>query len=279
MIAVLIHAHKNEAQLYKLISALQHPEIKIFLHLDKKCPFKITYPGLINIENPITIDWASFSQVRALLHSFEQIKSCSINFDFVHFISGLDFPVKPVNRFVDFLNENKGFSFIETLSIPAQWPGAAVRYQRFYFTEKYELNRQLGPFLKLLSLVYKRKPPVKIFGGSQWFTLSGGAVDYILKYVKQETAFFNFIKHCDVADELFVHTILLNSPLKLKCINNNLRLISWANAEKGLGDSPDVLRVHHFEKIKSSSQFFARKFDEEMDAQILTKITAELLTS
>jgi Core-2/I-Branching enzyme len=276
MIAVLIHAHKNRNQLYRLMQSLQHPEIKIFLHLDAKCGFTCHLPGVINIENPVTIEWASFSQVRALLHSLRFIESSGMEFDFIHFISGQDFPIKPVNEFVDYLNSNKGYSFVEAKKIPEDWPGAAIRYERYYFTDNKFFNKVTRPFLKLLSVFYKRKPPVKIYGGSQWVTISAEAFQYILQNEKALAA-YRFLRLCNVADELFIQTVLMNSPLAEKCINNNLRFIRWANNGKAAANNPDILTIADFEKIKSSPQFFARKFDEERDPQILDKISNELL--
>lgn len=277
MIAVLIHAHKNSNQIKRLVHVLQHPEIKVFLHIDKKSRLEINYPGVTVINNPVSVDWASFSQLKALLNSLEQIRGDQIKYDFVHFISGQDFPIKPVKDFVEFLNGKKGYSFVEAKNILNEWPRAAIRYQRFYFSENSLLNYLARPFSKLLFKLYKRKPPMEIYGGSQWVTLSSSAVDYILNRGNKQSKFYRFMKYCNVSDELFVQTLLYNSPLKEQCINDNLRLISWNNAAKGLTDSPDVLTINDYDKIKSSAQFFARKFDEQTDGQILDKITIELL--
>ena len=38
-IAVLILLHKNPVQAKRLISVLQHDDIDIFIHIDKKCDF------------------------------------------------------------------------------------------------------------------------------------------------------------------------------------------------------------------------------------------------
>ena len=273
MIAVLIHAHKNAAQLAMLIHALQHPEIKIFVHIDKKSKLVLTNGGVMMIKKPLSVEWGSFSQVEALLHSLKQIKESGVAFDFVHFISGQDFPIKPIKNFVDFLNSNHGKSFVHYKKVETEWPDAKKRYQRFYYTQYKIINRLIKPFSKFASLFYKRKSPVEIFAGSQWVTLSSETVNLVLEKGNKRTPLYHFFKCCDVSDEMFIQTILLNSSLKDICINNNLRFIKW----RAESDSPDVLTVSDFEEIKKSPAFFARKFDADKDAAILEKISAQLL--
>lgn len=273
MIAVLIHAHKNAAQVEMLVNTLQHPEIKIFIHIDKKSRLVIKNSNITVISYPLSVEWGSFSQVKALLHSLQQIKTSGVEYDFIHFISGQDFPIKPVSSFVSFLAVNKQKSFVQYKKIDTEWPEAKVRYQRFYFTQSKLLNSIARPISKLMSIIYKRKPPLEMFGGSQWTTLSNEAVDIILENGSNQTPLFNFFKYCDVSDEMFVQTILLNSPLKNSCINNNLRFIKWSAAS----NSPDVLTVRDFEAIKNTPAFFARKFDTSKDTAVLDRICSELL--
>lgn len=278
MIAVLIHAHKNKHQLEILVNALQHLEIKIFLHLDSKAEFTFYNPSVELIQSPVSVTWGSFSQVKALLHSLTQIQQLPQAFDFVHFISGQDFPIKPVASFVNYLYAHKGFSFVHHKRIPEEWPECAVRYQRYYFLESKWLNAQWAKSIfKALTYLYKRKPPVPVYGGSQWVTLSGEAVNYLLSNSMQVQKVTRFLNHCNVADELFVQTVLLNSPLRAKCINDNLRFINWSNAQIQHSDSPLVLTLDNFAQIKSSPHFFARKFDITIDEQVVRKIRAELL--
>lgn len=278
MIAVLIHAHKNKHQLEILVNALQHPEIKIFLHLDVKAGFTFYNPSVELIRSPLSVTWGSFSQVKALLHSLKQIQQSLQVFDFVHFISGQDFPIKPITSFVNYLYVHKGYSFVHYKRIPEEWPECAVRYQRYYFSESKWLNSQWAKSVfKAVAYFHTRKPPVTVYGGSQWVTLSGEAVSYLLSNSKQVQKITRFLNYCNVADELFVQTVLLNSPLKAKCINDNLRFINWSNDQIQHSDSPLVLTLDDFAQIKSSSHFFARKFDSTVDEQILSKIIAELL--
>jgi hypothetical protein len=57
-------------------------------------------------------------------------------------------------------------------------------------------------------------------------------------------------------------------------INNNLRYIDWSLG----GASPKILKIEDTEKIGQSGKFFARKFDTDIDSEILDWIDANLLT-
>ena len=72
------------------------------------------------------------------------------------------------------------------------------------------------------------------------------------------------------SDEFLIATIVMNSPFKDQVINNNLRCITWSD---GIAN-PKVLTVSDLNLLKSSSKFYARKFDITIDTGILDEIDA-----
>jgi hypothetical protein len=68
---------------------------------------------------------------------------------------------------------------------------------------------------------------------------------------------------------MFIQSILLNSEYSSKVIADDLRYIDWIS---GL-DSPKIFVNNDFEKLLSlQNKFFARKFDEIIDAEIIVKL-------
>lgn len=57
-----------------------------------------------------------------------------------------------------------------------------------------------------------------------------------------------FMKYCDASDEIYFQTILLNSPYKDICVNDNLRYINWSKDREG----PAILVEDDFEEITKS---------------------------
>lgn len=78
----------------------------------------------------------------------------------------------------------------------------------------------------------------------------------------------------DVPDEIFFQTILLNSSLASDIVNDDMRYIEWKDPNSG---SPSVLDMNDFPGLANSPKLFARKFDEEVDVEILDRIDHEIL--
>ena len=71
-----------------------------------------------------------------------------------------------------------------------------------------------------------------------------------------------------LVDELFVQTILKHSRFSINIVDDHKRYIDWESGP----EYPRTLRVEDYKKIKSSSAWFARKFDWNKDKEIIEKI-------
>lgn len=81
--------------------------------------------------------------------------------------------------------------------------------------------------------------------------------------------------YSNCSDELFVQTILYNSNFKNKLYTNeengydNMRKILWENNNSG---SPYVWKNEDFNNLANSRALFARKFDSQIDNEIINLI-------
>lgn len=73
-IAFLMQCHKNAKQINKLLKALEHPDVDVFIHLDRKSK-NIRNEiearrGVYLLPESVCVDvrWAQFSQVQATLN-------------------------------------------------------------------------------------------------------------------------------------------------------------------------------------------------------------------
>ena len=103
------------------------------------------------------------------------------------------------------------------------------------------------------------------YKGSDWFTLSYKCLEYIQQFIEDNPKFLKYYQKTIHASESFVHTILMNNH-SLKICNDNIRYIQWHSPDS---KSPITLRTHDFDRIVSSNKLFARKFDINVDTQIL----------
>ena len=67
---------------------------------------------------------------------------------------------------------------------------------------------------------------------------------------------------------MFFQTIIMNSKYGAKVCNDNLRYIDWSEGK----NNPKVLTKDDFSLINSSNKLFARKFDSNVDEQVLDMI-------
>lgn len=91
-LAILLMVHKNLEQVQMLISALQHPDITIFVHADKKMPGDIQSLTQSNVvvlpeSKRVDVKWAQVSQVEATLNLIEAARSYG-EFDYYWLCSG-----------------------------------------------------------------------------------------------------------------------------------------------------------------------------------------------
>jgi hypothetical protein len=110
-----------------------------------------------------------------------------------------------------------------------------------------------------MALPFRRKVPegLTFYGTSQWFNLTGKAVDYILEQVASTDILRRFrFTYC--ADEIFFQTLLLNSPLASSCVNRCLRYLEFEN-----GSRPRTLSSADYAQLieNPDGRLFARKFD------------------
>lgn len=282
-VAHLIMVHKYPQQLEELIRALDHPDFYIFIHLDKKIPMaSFTYlgtmPRVTFIRDRGISNWGGFSFVECVLASLKEILKHPLHFNFFNLLSGQDYPIKPINQIADFFKENldKCYISFDKEHQKEWWSHAVTRYEHYHFTDKTFKGRYVVQWI-LNKLLPKRKFPldIKLFGSSDssWWAISKDAVQCIVDFTEQEKKTMKFMKYTWCADEFFFATILMNSRFKHTVVNNNLRLINWKEGSP----NPIILSHLNFDEIKNSEKFFARKFDMDVDYDIMKKIEKDLL--
>jgi len=70
------------------------------------------------------------------------------------------------------------------------------------------------------------------------------------------------------ADAFFFSTIVYNSSFKHK-LRENLTYVDWKTKHDG---HPKIMKIEDYEKIMNSDKLFARKFDKNIDENIIEKI-------
>lgn len=105
---------------------------------------------------------------------------------------------------------------------------------------------------------YRRKQTFEFKKGRNWISITENAVKYLLQY---KEIVLNRMKYTLCADEIFIQTILWNSPFRerMHCTNNantgSMREIDWEHG------SPYIWQDHDYQTLINSNKIFARKFN------------------
>ncbi|HVW59198.1 MAG TPA: beta-1,6-N-acetylglucosaminyltransferase [Puia sp.] len=267
-IAHLILAHKNPAQLQRLLDNLQHPDAAFFIHLDKKidaAPFAYLFqrPNTFPVRKRTKIYWAGFGTIQGILNGFAEIPR---GYDYINVISGQDFPLKPAEYIHRYITERKGKEFItcQTIDGTSEWGDVSPRVRKYHL-----INWRIPGRHRLENLLNKVLPPRKfpmdheLVGRANWFTLSYPAVQYLLRFLHEHPELIRYYKYCWGADEFIFSTILYNSHFKPDIVEN-LLYCYW---ESGHGHAK-TLKTEDLEILKASDKLLARKFDMDADPEI-----------
>lgn len=95
------------------------------------------------------------------------------------------------------------------------------------------------------------------------------AVRYAADYKKHSKGFGHALKFCSIPEEFFFQTLFMNSKYADYVVKNHLRYTDW---EYRNGSKPAILDTTDFDKIKKSDRFFARKIDEKISGELISKI-------
>ncbi len=276
-IAHIIMAHKNPDQLERLVSAMQHPMFDLYIHLDKKSDIKdfnhlINYNNVFFIQNRIECNWGGYSFVKAILNSMTEVLSSEENYHFINLMSGQDYPLKSADELYRFLCDNLNMSFIAYERVDHSWWEHAVsRYKSYHFTDFKLMGRYLFQRVANKLMPHRKFPlDLTLYGStnSSWWILSVDAAQYLVDFIKDNSKLKSFMRFTWGADEFLITTIIMNSPFKDRVINDNLRHIDWSSG----GAHPKIFAKNDLNALVSTNKYFARKFDVNVDKEILDLI-------
>ena len=300
-VAILLLAHKNEAQLRRLIGALRHENVDIFVHLDKKASFSkdaLADTGVIFTENQLDVGLFEFSMVEAEKELIHTAKNHG-KYDYFVLLSGQCYPLVSMESLVKTLQEQYPKPLIEIVA-PTQTNYVKKNFrhvtamkrfklQTYAFLKKhfsYKGYRALryipGGFTWVMSGIKELfvgspkarldKMGIATYCGSQWWILPDTVIDRMEKFFTDK-AFCRIVSDCFSSDETFFQTaIMAQQEENGVCLDENGNYMQGQWFFIFDGGHPILLNQEYFAQITQSGMLFARKFDTDYDTQILDSI-------
>jgi hypothetical protein len=181
-------------------------------------------------------------------------------------LSGESYPIKPRSALAARLREP--VSFVHHTPLPrAGWSGGGLSR----VGSPWIARPRWLPGKPLVRIPWNRKAPnVKLYGGTTWCVLHRDARNLLIESEATKEA-RRTLRWARLPEELFVPTVLANSPLRDRVTNNALHYTKWLPSRS----SPEFLTDADWENLFTARAPFARKF--AADSPILDRIDRELL--
>ncbi|MCD7808669.1 MAG: beta-1,6-N-acetylglucosaminyltransferase [Erysipelotrichaceae bacterium] len=282
--AILIMAHHQFDILKKLLMMLDDERNDIYIHIDKKAKSfnpnefeNICKKSHIIFLPRMSVYWGHSSIVECELRMMEAALNSGINYSYIHLLSGQDLQIKKNEDIFKFFDENPNKQFIALRNV---YSGIYGMNRYYFFMPIRYYNKYISRGLDIISEYIQKKLKVnrlknidyQLCKCQQWVSITSECARYI---VSQREFIKNFTKFTCCSDEMFLGTIIVNSPFKDQIYHpyhsliGHMRLI---DRERPEGASPHTMTMSDWNMIESSPCFWSRKFDINKDTEIIDKV-------
>jgi Core-2/I-Branching enzyme len=302
----VVLAHSKHKQLLRLLQTIRasSPGAAILLHYDAKASLPdralLDAINVRLVEPRHSVQWGDVSQVNVLLACIAYAVS-NFDFEWLTIITGQDYPVRPLSIAETELRSSGFDAFVKAApaaqyrsryylrywSLPRfpythrlpGWVLSSLQWMRRNLNQRQPLLRiEGGPRGSPLSLgIFSRKHPFDqefiCYKGSDWFSLSHRAATYLPDFNLTNPAVLGHYRHTYLPSESYFQTVLWNAK-DLKVCDDHRRFILWDDTKLA---HPVTLTMQHFDAMISSGKDFGRKFDMDVDAEVLDRLDEVVL--
>ncbi len=229
------------------------------------------------LDKAIVCEWGDISQVDTTLLLIREVLAAQKDYDFICLRSGQDLLVK--NGFKEALERNKKNIYMTLRKVDKKnsglmkihWPKVTRRrYTSFHPVRVYRSIVQ-SLYRKGLNLFPNKNEwpeDYQLYNGAQWFSMPLEVAQYMIDFMDANPWYYQYFENTLCPDEWFFHTLIMNSHYREKVVNENFMYVNWGNTIQ-TRNSPLYLKEEDIESIEKSGQYFARKFDEDIDCSVV----------
>jgi len=253
---------------------MMHPDFDFYIHVDKKQDigphlFLANMPQVYLITDRVDVIWGGYNTIEAELRSVQEIFDTGREYDYIHLMSGQDYPIKPATQIHDFFMQHRGKEFLEFEHFDNWSADAYTRIEQYHLTNYLFPGRYYCQWL-MNRLLPSRVSPVAMeyFGSSMFWALTPACLRYILGFIRTNTRFRRFMRLTWGADEFLFQTLVLNSHFEKNVLNNNLLYLDRDPGEA----HPNIITTRHLPDIAGSKKLFTRKVDMANEPLVLDRI-------
>ena len=214
--------------------------------------------------------WGAKEHMDAILLMLEEAYGSAASYDYFHMVTGEDYWTCPPGMF-DSITVPP-FSYIPYYPLPrAGWFNGGYELLQYKQLSSYGDIRKgwfafLNRVVKWSQIVLRIRQPLPdypLYCGLANWSLHRTAVEEILNSPVAKDLYSRTNNTFD-PEELFFQTVLMNSPLKDKLVNNSLRYIDWSTVP-----APKRLTADDLDTVLSSGTLFCRKVSDVKLAEMM----------
>ncbi len=288
--AYLILAHNNWSILNKQLSLIDNDDNDIYIVIDKKSKsfnpeslYKCAHSELHILES-IDVYWADYSAVSAYLNlisaAFVEEKETNKQYTYFHLQSGACLPIK-TQRYIHDFCDNSGKEFIGI--VPQEFSYCTNRIRVYWPFINTNIFRKHKPFKalcyslaflqKILGVNRLKNCDYSIYNGWCNCSISHQFATHLLDF---KDMIFKMFHKTLAPDELWVHTLAYNSEFRERLYDvsdlrmGSMRYIDWERGRPYTWGGA----VNDLALLLNSPYLFARKFDENVNMEIVEKLCA-----
>lgn len=300
-VCYLIQSHGEPGQVLRLVDTIKrsspgsqvlvvHDARRFALEPDRE------WHGVEAINRRERVERGEFSILSPLLAGLEDLLAGRLrwDFDWLVYLSGQDYPVRPLADFEASLASTSHQGFLTFWDVdgpdnpwrPRQartryyaqyrrlpdWTLGALKAARFLGkASPLRFHLHYGPFVGWQPRHTPFEDGVRCYGGSQWWTLARPAVEYLWQAIAADDPLVRWFRKTIAPCEALVPTVLANSG-RFDLYPDSRRFVDFAGSRDG---RPRTLNEYDLPRIAAGRFDFARKF--ELDPKLLDRIDSELL--
>lgn len=290
-VAFLIVAHGDIVHLRRLCEKISPYDT--FVHWDAKSGLPPSIERVVFTQRRLHVFWAGFSQVDATIELIRTALSSGRNYTHLVLMSGSCYPIRPVEDFVQHCANARNCNLMNMMRVSESdflhqqvqrryWRDGVLPYNWRRSPRLLKIERFVrAVFNLLMSGLPKRRAPIDIFHGSQWWALTLTAAKYAVQVYENDSKLVKFFKFTFASDDKFFHSVLRNSehvsslpPLTDVGDSGVARTANFHVIDPSLAKwyGIDDLNV-----IQGSDKFFIRKVRTESSSELLDWIDANRL--
>lgn len=268
-VVYLVLTHQFPALIHRLVRILLEESANAFVvvhHDATHCLLPALPEQQVHVlGDPVRTARGDMTFVTATLRGIEWIRA-HLDYDWIVHISGQDYPLVHLGQVDAALATSPYDAYLRFQPLEQAAAMCAERYLRRWYSLKV-------PFRRRKRIIFSRPYNVvftdrfRCYKGSQWWTLSRPAIDTMMDFLARTPRYWKQYERSFIPIESFLPTIVLNTVLKV--FPHHMRYLVWGAAENR---HPEVLTMRDLPAMLASGDWFARKFNPDVSAEVLDRL-------